>query len=85
MNKRNDNSTANHTDSKSCSICRELLDNLNRFFEMLDGVRKAPADDWLTVEDVARELKLSKSIVYRVIRNGELEAVNLVNNNGEIA
>ena len=85
MNKKDDNSTVNHTDSKNCSVCRELLDNLNRFFKILDNARKAPTDDWLTVEDVAKELKLSKSIVYRIIRNGELEAVNLVNNNGEIA
>jgi excisionase family DNA binding protein len=85
MNKKNDNSAVSHTDSKSCSVCRELLDNMSRFFEMLDSVRKAPADDWLTVEDVAKELKVSKSIVYRIIRNGELEAVNIASNNGEIA
>lgn len=85
MNKKNDNSAVSHTDSKSCSVCRELLDNLSRFFEMLDSVRKNPADDWLTVEDVANELKLSKSIVYRIIRNGELEAANIVSNKGEIA
>ena len=45
----------------------------------------APADDWLTVEDVAKELKVSKSIIYQLIRNGELEAVNLVSNDGKIA
>jgi len=85
MNKKNDNLAASHADSKSCSVCRELLNNLSQFFDMLDSVRKAPADDWLTVEDVAKELKLSKSIVYRIIRNGELEAVNIVSNNGAIA
>ena len=52
---------------------------------MLESVRKAPADDWLKVEDVAKELKVSKSIIYQLIRNGELEAVNIVNNDGEIA
>ena len=58
---------------------------MSRFFEMLDSVRKAPADDWLTVEDVAKELKVSKSIIYQLVRNGELEAVNIVNNNGKIS
>lgn len=85
MNKKNDNSAVSHTDSKSCSVCRELLDTMSRFFEMLDSVRKAPADDWLTVGDVTKELKVSKSIIYQLIRNGELEAVNIVNTNGTIA
>ena len=85
MDKKNDNSAVSHTDSKSCSVCRELLDNISRFFEMLDSVRKAPADDWLTVDEIAQELRISKTIVYRLIRNGELEAIDIVNNNGEIA
>ena len=38
--------------------------------------------EWLTVDDIASELKVSKSIVYRLIRNGELEAVNIVETNG---
>ncbi len=42
-------------------------------------------NDWLTVEDVAKELKISKSIVYRLIRNGELGAVNIVENEGKIS
>ena len=85
MNKKNDNSILSNVDNKSCSVCRELIDNLSRFFEMLDSVRKMPADDWLTVEDVAKELKVSKSIIYQLIRNGELEALNIVNNNGKVA
>ena len=85
MNKKNDNSAVSHTDSKSCSVCRELLDNLSRFFEMIESVRKTPTNDMLTVEEVANELKVSKSIIYQLIRNGELEAANLVSNNGEIA
>ena len=85
MNKKNDNSAVSHTDSKSCSVCRELLNNLSQFFDMLDSVRNTPADDWLTVEDVTKELKVSKSIIYQLIRNGELEAVNIVNNNGKIS
>ena len=85
MHRSNDSSSVSYKDSKSCSVCRELLDNLSRFFEMLESVRKSPADQWLTVEEVADELKISKSIVYRLIRNGELEAVNIVNDNGGIA
>ncbi len=59
-------------------MCRELLVNLGRFFEMLEAVCDSQRSDWLTVEDVAGELKISKSIVYRLIRNGDLEAVDLV-------
>jgi DNA repair photolyase len=33
------------------------------------------ASQWLTVDDVAADLKLSKSIVYRIIRNGEMTAI----------
>ena len=61
-----------------CSVCRELLANLGRFIEVLQTARRSNGSDWLTVDDVAQELKISKSIVYRVIRNGELEAVDLV-------
>ena len=38
----------------------------------------------LTVEEIATELKISKSIVYRLIRSGELEAVDIVDNQGRI-
>jgi len=65
-----------HTDG--CSVCRELLANLGRFIEMIEGVRASHQGEWLTVDEVAGELKLSKSIVYRLIRTGDLEAVNLV-------
>ena len=41
--------------------------------------------DWLTVDEVAGELKISKSIVYRFIRHGELEAVDVVDTNGGIS
>ena len=63
---------------RSCSVCKELLANLGRFLEMLEAARDSHQSDWLTVEDIAQELKLSKSIVYRLIRNGELDAVDLV-------
>jgi excisionase family DNA binding protein len=46
--------------------------------EMIEAVRASYRSDWLTVEEIAQELKLSKSIVYQLIRNGELEAVDLV-------
>ena len=39
----------------------------------------------MTVDEVAAELRISKSVVYRLIRNGELEAVDLVGTNGKIA
>lgn len=68
----------NPADTGGCSVCRELLANLGRFYEMLEAIRSPCPSDWLTVEDVAKELKISKSIVYRLIRSGELEAVDLV-------
>jgi predicted DNA-binding protein YlxM (UPF0122 family) len=85
MDKQIDISIRRQTEGNNCSVCRDLLIHLNRFFEMLDSFRKIPADEWLTVEEIAQELKLSKSIVYRLIRNGELEAVNLVETDGYIA
>ncbi len=68
----------NPADTGGCSVCRDLLVNLGRFFEVLGAVRDSHRSDWLTVEDVAGELKISKSIVYRLIRSGDLEAVDLV-------
>ena len=85
MDKQIDKSTYRNTDSQNCSVCHDLLVHLGRFFEMIDSAKKAQADEWLTVEEIATELKLSKSIVYRLIRNGELEAVNLVDAGGRIA
>jgi excisionase family DNA binding protein len=52
---------------------------------MLENARKAPAADWLTVEEIAEELRISKNVVYRLIRSGELEAVNIVETNGRTA
>ena len=52
---------------------------------MLEAARRTSASDWLTVDEIASELKVSKSIVYRLIRHGELEAVDIVETNGEIA
>ncbi len=72
-------------DSKNCSVCKDLLINIGRFFDMLETARKSFTSDWLTVDEIAAELKISKSIVYRLIRNGELEAVDLVATNGKIA
>lgn len=85
MDKPIDNLRQGQLDSRDCPVCRDLLTNLGRFFEMIEGARKAPADHWLTVEEIANELKISKSIVYRLIRNGDLESVNLVETNGHIA
>ena len=79
--KLNDSETA---ESKNCSVCKDLLANIGRFFDMLETARRSFTSDWLTVDEVAAELKISKSIVYRLIRNGELEAVDLVNKKGKI-
>jgi len=70
-NNENDQNRAN---AEGCSVCRELLVNLGRFLEKLEAVRDSHRSDWLTVEEIAREFKLSKSIVCRLIRNDELEA-----------
>ena len=78
----NDSATA---DGKNCPVCRDLLANLERFLDMIESAHRSLTSDWLTVEEIACELKLSKSVVYRLIRNGELEAVDLVNSNGSIA
>ena len=87
MRKKPDNlSDSKMTDSESCSVCRDLLACMERFFDMIETARKPHSSDWLTVDDISGELKISKSIVYRLIRQGELEAVNLViNDNGTAA
>jgi excisionase family DNA binding protein len=76
---------AKMADSKNCSVCKDLLTNIGWFFDMLETARRSFTSDWLTVDEIAAELKISKSIVYRLIRNGELEAVDLVDTNGKIA
>ena len=81
-NNLNDSET---TESKNCSVCKDLLTNLGRFFDILETACRSYTSDWLTVEEIAAELKISKSVVYRLIRNGELEAVDLVDKNGKIA
>lgn len=85
MDKQIDNSIQRQTEGNKCSVCHDLLIHLSQFFQMLDMPRRIPKDEWLTVEEVANELKLSKSIVYRLIRNGELEAVNLVETDEHVA
>lgn len=86
IRQRSDNlSDSEMAGRENCSVCRDLLANLGRFIDMLETARRSFTSDWLTVDEVAAELKLSKSIVYRLIRNGELEAVDLVNASGKIA
>lgn len=70
--------------SEGCSVCRDLLTHMDRFFSMLDSARQHHESDWLTVDEIAKELKASKSLVYRLIRNGVIEAVNIVDTNGRI-
>jgi predicted DNA-binding protein YlxM (UPF0122 family) len=50
---------------------------LSRFFDTLDQYRNKPQTTWLTVGQIAGELKVSKSVIYQIIRTGELEAVNI--------
>ena len=69
----------------SCSVCKDLLVHLRQFFESCSTTqRQIQITEWLTVDEVAKELKISKSIVYRLIRNEELEAINIVDTNGSI-
>ncbi|MFC1677116.1 helix-turn-helix domain-containing protein [Planctomycetota bacterium] len=56
-----------------------------QFYSAVYTARKSTASDWLTVDDIAKELKVSKSIIYHLIRHGELEAVDIVETNGKIA
>ena len=79
------NQIQKETDSENCSLCQELYANLAQFFEILNSARKSHSAEWLTVDDIAKELKISKSIVYRLIRNCELKAVNVVGTNGKIS
>ena len=72
-------------DHENCYVCKDLLNQLYRFFNMIENARDSSTSDWLTVEEIAEELRISKNIVYRLIRNGELEAVNIVGTNGHTA
>jgi len=58
---------AEMADSKNCSVCKDLLINIGRFFDMLETARRSFASDWLTVDEIAAELRISKSIVYRLM------------------
>jgi excisionase family DNA binding protein len=72
-------------DQDACPVCKDLLLHMERFFQMLQSAHKASTSDWLTVEEIAEELRISKNVVYRLIRNGELEAINVVDSDGHIA
>ena len=86
IREKSDNLNDSETvESKNCSVCKDLLANIGRFLDMLETARRSFTSDWLTVDEIAAELKISKSIVYRLIRNSELEAVDLVDTNGKIA
>jgi len=62
--------------NEACQICEDLLARLHQFFDILNEVKKYE-NCWLTVDEVANELKISKSIVYTLVRNKEIEAVNV--------
>ncbi|HBG28999.1 MAG TPA: hypothetical protein DDX75_18085 [Phycisphaerales bacterium] len=75
-------SNFNNSNNEKCQICKDLLASLHQFFDMLNDAEKNN-NSWLTVDEVAQELKISQSIVYRLIRNKEIEAVNITPKNDE--
>jgi len=77
-------SDLNNSNNDKCQICKDLLASLHQFLDMLNGSEKHN-DSWLTVDEVAKELKISKSIVYRLIRNKEIEAINVTPDNEKFA
>ena len=72
-------------EKEACLTCKDLLIQLQRFFDVLQSVRRPYDSDWLTVDDIAEELRISKNVVYRSIRTGELEAVDIAETNGRVA
>ena len=72
-------------DTEACLLCKDLLAQIQRFFDILKSTRRSYDSDWLSVEDISEELKISKNVVYRSIRSGELEAVDIAETNGRIA
>jgi len=68
----------------SCEVCTDLLRHLEQFLSMLQSIDRTARSEWLTVDEVASELKISKSVVYQLIRNGEIEAVNLAPASGRV-
>ena len=87
MRQKRDNLTNSVSQSAdACSICKDLLVRIEQSFDMMMTTqRQTHMLEWLTVDDIAKELKISKSIVYRFIRNGEIEAIDVVESNGRIA
>ncbi|HBG25849.1 MAG: hypothetical protein A2Y10_08300 [Planctomycetes bacterium GWF2_41_51] len=74
----------NNSNNDKCQICKDLLASLHQFVDILNEAEKH-INSWLTVDEVANELKISKSIVYRLIRNKEIEAVNVTPKNDGFA
>ena len=70
--------------SNRCQTCKDLLADMEKFFAIPQNARSNAAPDWLTVDDIAKKLKISKSLVYQLIRNGRLEAVNPAKTNNRI-
>jgi excisionase family DNA binding protein len=78
-----DKTDQNGTSPGDCSL-RDLLAYLQRRFDPHETARHYRESPWLTVQEVARELRLSTSIVYRLIHHGELKAVDVVDRNGAV-
>ncbi|MFH1614589.1 MAG: helix-turn-helix domain-containing protein [Planctomycetota bacterium] len=79
-----DNLNPQKPGSQNCLVCRDLLVHFQQFFNMLETTYRPYTSDWMTVDDVASELKVSKSIVYRLIHHCQIEAVNIVDSNSRI-
>lgn len=80
------NSNKNHNSGRgqtrgnnSTPTLHEALAFVDKLYEVLKELRNR-SGDWLTVEEVAEELKISKSVVYRLIRKGELPAIDVADN-----
>lgn len=82
--RESDNLAFDKADSEGCSVCRDLLADMARFFDMLETAHRSQQSDWLTVEEISKELKVLKSIVYHLIRKGEIEAINIVDSDSEV-
>lgn len=76
MSKKLNNS--DKANKEACFLCEDLLKEIQRFFDLLHTASKSYQTDWLTVEEIAKELRISKNVVYRLVRNGDIEAINIV-------
>ena len=56
----------------------DLMDNkLSAFAQTMKEISAAPADEWLKINDFCSINKMSKSHVYRLIRDGKIDVREL--------